>query len=195
MKKSGCEFVDMGIESGSQTVLDNMDKRLSREQSLNAIQMLSDHGIYSRGSFIVGFPGETEETFSHTIDLINKSGLPYYHPYLFYYSKNSLLGDENNQFSLTGTGLAWKHATMDSVKASHLMSQMTGEIGHGYTDGISYVEEIYKLLRGEGYSPEQVLELFRLKRDLQLAIEESGSTENHSPRVDKALNGLEMLVK
>jgi len=34
MKRSGCEFVDLGLESGSQTILDNMDKRLSRKQSL-----------------------------------------------------------------------------------------------------------------------------------------------------------------
>ena len=33
MKESGCEFVDLGLESGSQTILDKMDKRLKRAQS------------------------------------------------------------------------------------------------------------------------------------------------------------------
>jgi len=66
MKRSGCEFVDLGLESGSQTILDNMDKRLKKEQSLAAIRMLNDYGIISRGSFIIGYPGETSDTFSET---------------------------------------------------------------------------------------------------------------------------------
>ena len=52
MKRSGCEFVDLGLESGSQTILDKMDKRLKREQSVAAIKMLNDQGIVSRGSLL-----------------------------------------------------------------------------------------------------------------------------------------------
>ena len=51
MKRSGCEFLDMGLESGSQTILDNMDKRLSRDQSLEAIRMLNDYGIVKPRQF------------------------------------------------------------------------------------------------------------------------------------------------
>jgi len=74
--------VDVGIESGSDAVLRNMDKKLRREQSLEAIRALNAEGIYSRGSFIVGFPGETEETLLDTVALINECRLPYHHPYL-----------------------------------------------------------------------------------------------------------------
>ena len=161
MKRSGCEFVDLGLESGSQTILDNMDKRLSREQSFEAIKMLNDHGIVSRGSSIIGYPGETEETFSETIDFINESGLPYYHPYLFYYTGNTLVHPEREALGLEGLGLAWRHDTMDSVGASRLMSQMPERIDKSFTDGQAYVEEIYKLLRGEGYSSAEILELYR----------------------------------
>ena len=76
MKQSGCEFVDLGLESGSQKILDNMDKRLSRTQSFDAIRLLNDNGIISRGSFIIGYPGETRDTFLETVDFINESGLP-----------------------------------------------------------------------------------------------------------------------
>ena len=58
MKQSGCEFVDLGLESGSQTILDNMDKRLNQNESFEAIRLLNDHGIISRGSFIIGYPGK-----------------------------------------------------------------------------------------------------------------------------------------
>ena len=175
MKQSGCEFVDLGLESGSQTILDNMDKHLSCQQSLEAIGLLNDHGIISRGSFIIGYPGETRDTFFETIDFINESGLPYYQPYLFYYTANTLVHEERKALNLRGLGLAWAHETMDSVEASRLLMQMIELIPESFTDGQSYVEEIYKMLRGEGYAQGDIKELFRLKRQLQLALREHPS--------------------
>jgi len=195
MKRSGCEFVDMGIESGSQIILDNMHKRLKREQSFDAIRMLNDHGIYCRGSFIIGYPGETQETFAETIDLINSSGLPYYQPYLFYYSRNILIHKDKDRFGLEGLGLAWRHNTMDAVDASDLMSQMIHQIDEGFTDGQTYIEEIYKLLRGDGYTSRQILELFRLKRELQLTIPKWDSTSPFSQETEQIFNQLEAVIK
>jgi len=195
MKLSGCEFVDLGLESGSQTILDNMDKRLKVDQSIEAVKMLGDHGIYGRGSFIIGYPGETPETFSETVEFINNSGLPYYHPYLFYYSGNTLVHQERDRFGLQGLGLAWSHNSMDSVEASRLVGEMLQRIDKSFTDGQTYVEEIYKLLRGEDYGPHEIRELFGLKRELQLAIRESGSKEPFSQKIEEALVKLESLVK
>lgn len=195
MKRSGCEFVDLGLESGSQTILDNMDKRLKKEQSFEAIRMLNDYGIISRGSFIIGYPGETTDTFSETIDFINGSGLPYYHPYLFYYTGNTLVHQEREALGLKGLGLAWRHDTMDSVEASRLMFHMLERIDKSFTDGQAYVEEIYKLLRGEGYSPAEILELFRLKRGLQLSIKNSRANEPSSQEVHHILASLEALIR
>ncbi len=189
MRKAGCEFVDMGIESGSQTILDNMDKRLEREQSMAAVRMLNDQGITSRGSFIVGYPGETEETFLETVDLIQESRLPYYHPYLFYYSRNTLVHREREAFGLEGLGLAWRHRTMDSVEASELMARMPGLIEPGLTDGQTYIEEIYKLLRGKGHSREEIQELFRLKREMVIA------PDVHAPSAQSALDRMEALLR
>ena len=195
MKRSGCEFVDLGLESGSQTILDNMDKRLKKEQSFEAIRMLNDYGIISRGSFIIGYPGETADTFSETIEFINESGLPYYHPYLFYYTGNTLVHQEREALGLKGLGLAWRHDTMDSVEASRLMSHMLERLDRSFTDGQAYVEEIYKLLRGEGYSPKKIKELFRLKRGLQLSIKNSRANEPFSQEVNQILASLEALIR
>jgi radical SAM superfamily enzyme YgiQ (UPF0313 family) len=194
MKTAGCEFVDMGLESGSQTILDNMDKRVKREQAFSAIEMLNGEGINSRGSFIVGYPGETRETFDETVDFINGSGLPYYHPYLFYYSKRSPVHEDRDAFDLQGLGLAWKHKTMDAVEASLLMSQMVQRIPRSFTDGVNYIEEIYKLLRGESYSPERIRDLFEAKRELQLAVDGSGAKTSSAPVAQGILERIESLV-
>ena len=195
MKKSGCEFVDLGLESGSQTILDRMDKRLSRKQSLEAVQMLNDHGIVSRGSFIIGYPGETEDTFGETVDFINESNLPYYQPYLFYYTGNTLVHQDREMLGLRGLGLAWAHHSMDSVKASYLLSQMMERIPRSYTDGQSYVEEIYKLLRGEDYSRDEIRELFRLKRELQLATRSQAGEAFQSSEIRNILSKMERRVR
>ena len=195
MKRSGCEFVDLGLESGSQTILDNMDKRLKKEQSFEAIRMLNDYGVISRGSFIIGYPGETSDTFSETIDFINGSGLPYYHPYLFYYTGNTLVHQEREALGLKGLGLAWRHDTMDSVEASRLMSHMLERIDRSFTDGQAYVEEIYKLLRGEGYPPAEILELFRLKRELQLSIKEASADGPSTQEIERILSNLQVVVR
>jgi len=195
MKQSGCEFVDLGLESGSQKILDNMDKRLSREQSFDAVRLLNDHGIISRGSFIIGYPGETRDTFFETVDFINKSGLPYYQPYLFYYTANTLVHEERERLNLRGLGSAWVHETMDSVEASHLLMRMIELIPESFTDGHSYVEEIYKMLRGEGYAREDIRELFRLKRKLQLTLRDHPSAGPSSPETSPILKEMKGLIE
>jgi len=195
MKKSGCEFVDLGLESGSQRILDRMDKRLKKEESLEAIRMLNDSGITARGSFIIGYPGETRDTFSETVEFINDSGLPYYHPYLFYYTGNTLVHRDRAPLGLKGLGLAWRHDTMDSVEASRLMSRMPERIHRSFTDGQAYVEEIYKLLRGAGYSPGEIKMLFRLKRDLQLAMKALAPDRPFSEQTEGILSDLQALVR
>jgi radical SAM superfamily enzyme YgiQ (UPF0313 family) len=156
--------------------------------------MLNDHGIYSRGSFIIGYPGETEKTFSDTIKFINESSLPYYSPYLFSYSKRSLVNEEADRFGLRGIGRAWRHDTMDAVEASHLMSQMLTRVPNGFTDGLANIEEIYRLLRGKGYSPDNIWEIFRLKRELQLSSKGLPSDKPFSPEVIKLLEEVKALT-
>lgn len=195
MKRSGCEFVDLGLESGSQRILDNMDKRLSRGQSFDAIGLLNDHGIISRGSFIIGYPGETRDTFFETVSFINESGLPYYQPYLFYYTANTLVHEEREARKLRGLGSAWAHETMDSVEASRLLMEMIEQIPESFTDGQSYVEEIYKMLRSEGYERKGIRELFRLKRQLQLVLREQPSAGPSAPETAPILKKMAGLIQ
>ncbi|MBW1888539.1 MAG: hypothetical protein JRI52_09355 [Deltaproteobacteria bacterium] len=84
---------------------------------------------------------------------------------------------------------------MDAVEASHLMSQMIHRIDEGFTDGQTYIEEIYKLLRGDGYTPQQILELFRLKRELQLTLPKRDSDPPFSQETGQIFNQLEAVIK
>lgn len=195
MKASGCDLLVMGVESGSPAILRNMDKRLKPEQAVNAIRLLKDHDIDSQAAFVIGYPGETQGTFHETIDLIKGSGLNYYHPYLFYYSREMLVHQEREMFGLQGLGLAWRHRTMDSVEASANMAQMISLIPESFTDGQQNTWETYKVLRGEGYSREEILSLHRLKRDLYMAVTEKGPEKDYPSTQKEILGKLESIVK
>ena len=195
MKRAGCEFVNMGIESGSQTILDNMDKHLKRGLIIEAIKRLNANGIYGEGGFILGYPGETCETFSDTVDLINSSKLPYFQPNLFYYSKDMLVNQDREKFGLTGLGMAWKHNTMDAAMASQLMVEMVRSVEHGFHEPQVSAWETFRLLRGEGYTPEEIYDLLRLKRALSLALEASSPDHGFPPKVEEILGKFEAVLK
>ncbi len=69
---SGCETVWMGAESGSQKVLDAMDKGTTIEQIREATALLNKHGIRPAFFLQFGYPGETVEDIRMTIALLNE---------------------------------------------------------------------------------------------------------------------------
>lgn len=66
MKQAGCWEMSFGLESGSNDLLQKMDKAASLEKSVRAINWANDVGIRSKGLFMLGFPGENEETMAQT---------------------------------------------------------------------------------------------------------------------------------
>jgi radical SAM superfamily enzyme YgiQ (UPF0313 family) len=69
---AGCDNVWMGAESGSQKILDAMDKGITVEQIAEAVQLLKSHHI--KASFFIqfGYLGETKTDISLTIKMITK---------------------------------------------------------------------------------------------------------------------------
>ncbi len=72
LAKSGCDYVWMGAESGSQKILDAMDKGTSIDQIRKANALLKKHGIHTAFFLQFGYPGETSEDIQLTIDLLNE---------------------------------------------------------------------------------------------------------------------------
>lgn len=68
LKSSGCFRVWIGAESGSQKVIDAMDRRVKVEQVREMIQLSKKYGIQSGTFIMVGYPGETEDDISQTLE-------------------------------------------------------------------------------------------------------------------------------
>ena len=68
MKKSGCYFMSLGIESANQRILNIIKKRLDKNLVRNVVTMVKNSGIDAVGFFIIGFPTETKEEIMNTIN-------------------------------------------------------------------------------------------------------------------------------
>jgi len=72
MKDAGCCLIKIGIESGSQKILDNMNKGTTIKKIEEAVKLIKKSGIKVHGSFVFGLPGETKETAKQTIAFAKK---------------------------------------------------------------------------------------------------------------------------
>ena len=77
MSKAGCLRLYMGLESGSQRVLDAMKKGLTVETIREKMKIVRASGIEASAFFIAGFPGETEEDHQESVALAKEVGLDY----------------------------------------------------------------------------------------------------------------------
>ena len=69
-KEIGCWMIEYGFESGSQKMLNIINKQVSVEQNRNAALWTHDAGIYTSPAFVLGMPGETNETIDETIGFL-----------------------------------------------------------------------------------------------------------------------------
>ncbi len=72
LKDAGCHTLNLGIESGSQRILNFLGKRISVQQNINAIQACRRNGITCDANFMVGLPTETVEELNMTRDFAQK---------------------------------------------------------------------------------------------------------------------------
>lgn len=87
--KKVCEHLHLPVQSGSTRVLKEMNRQYSKEQYLDMIAKIKEQvpGIALTTDIIVGFPGETEEDFEETLDVVEKA--QYDMAYTFLYSKRT----------------------------------------------------------------------------------------------------------
>ncbi len=72
MGQAGCRLISWGIESGNEQILRNVRKGAYPDKARRALHWAKKAGIMNWGYFIIGLPGETEETIRQTIDFSKK---------------------------------------------------------------------------------------------------------------------------
>ena len=75
MAEAGCVLIGYGIESGSQRMLDFINKKVTVEQAKQAIRLTKKYLGWADCSFMIGYPGETKETIRETVDFCKELDL------------------------------------------------------------------------------------------------------------------------
>lgn len=84
-----CHHLHLPVQSGSSRILEKMNRRYTKEQYLSLVERIRTAvpDIALTTDIIVGFPGETEEDFLETLDVVRK--VRYHSAYTFQYSKRT----------------------------------------------------------------------------------------------------------
>jgi radical SAM superfamily enzyme YgiQ (UPF0313 family) len=75
IKKAGCNHIAYGLESGSQKILDIMNKKATVDQNREAVRLAEKVGLYPGTSLMIGMIGETRETFEETLRFCLELGI------------------------------------------------------------------------------------------------------------------------
>lgn len=70
LKEAGCFMIEYGFESGSQKMLDIMEKRVTVKQNIDAARWTKEAGLFTMPALVLGMPGETRETVRETIEFL-----------------------------------------------------------------------------------------------------------------------------
>lgn len=128
MKEAGCIWVCYGFETGSQKILDEVNKRTSVEQNIEAALVTKKAGILVAATMIAGLPTEDENDFQESVRFLEKidpassgfniftllPGTEYYKRYL-----NNGIIDRNNR--------DWRELGMINVSKKQSYSDISKE--------------------------------------------------------------------
>ena len=84
-----CEQIHLPVQSGSNSILKKMNRHYTREYYLDLVKKIKEEipGATLTTDIIVGFPGETEEDFQDTLELVKEVG--YSSAFTFIYSRRN----------------------------------------------------------------------------------------------------------
>src|SRR3974390_187376 len=188
MGRAGCEGVFIGAESGSDVMLERMNKTVRRSNLLSAIPRLQANGISCHANLIVGFPGETFETVDETIDLIERAKPDYFRAQLWYADPMTPIWNRRNEFGIRGEGFSWSHNTMDADTACELIERMFLCVEHSAwlpQHGFEQWSTFY--LQQHGMTRQQVRTLVRCFND---AIKDKLLSRHRRDSAPKLINAL-----
>ena len=123
MYKAGCRLCSIGVESGSQMILDNIGKRITLDGIRKTVKILKKNKIKIYNYFVIGLPWETEETVEETI----KFAIELDSDFISFYTANPLPGTKYFAYSminkLISEELDFSHSYYEPVVCSHKLSK------------------------------------------------------------------------
>ena len=70
LKQAGCHMLKLGVESGNQNILENIEKGITLEQTRRVFRWCRELGMETHAHVMIGCPGETHDTLNQTIRFV-----------------------------------------------------------------------------------------------------------------------------
>lgn len=97
---NGCLEVGFGAESGSQKILNTINKKIKVSDIKNTIEIIKKNKMFARASFIIGLPGENHQTVKETYKLIKDSKLDDFVVFMYHPYRGTYIYDNIEEFDL-----------------------------------------------------------------------------------------------
>jgi len=142
-----CKLIHLPLQSGNTKVLKEMNRKYTKEQYLELVEKMKDKipNLTLSTDIIVGFPGETDEEFEDTLDVVNK--VKFEQVYMFIYSRR--VGTPGDRME-NQVPEEIKHKRFDRLKA--LVESQIAENNQKYIGTIQKV-----LVEGESKNNSEML--------------------------------------
>ena len=129
-----CKIIHLPLQSGSTNILKKMNRKYTKEQYLELEEKIKKEipNVAFSTDIIVGFPGETEEDFENTMDVVKK--VKFEQVYMFIYSRRVGTPADKMEEQIPEE---IKHKRFDRLK--ELVEKQTGENNKKYIDTIQKV--------------------------------------------------------
>jgi p-methyltransferase len=159
LSHSGCAGVFLGVESADDKVLANMNKRAHGDDYRRGIAEFNKRNIASFASLIVGFPGESQQSITNTINFLNEACPTFYRVEPLWYNVRAPIAKDAERFGLSGSAFRWKHSTMEANTAADGAQRIFEEV-RGAAWMPMYMFDFWALpyLMGKGMTLQEVVE-------------------------------------
>lgn len=159
LRKAGCREVQLGLESAHPSILREMNKQSDPQTYYSVVKSLLRNGIDVSATFIIGFPGETEETAKTTIDFIKSIDFEEYEGNFVWWIFPFMLiplcpiydPKERIKYGLEGYWHTWSHDTMDYQQAHEIIKNAFFDIdksSQGYSaDNLDMLQNLSPIKR------------------------------------------------
>ncbi|MCO4795016.1 MAG: radical SAM protein [Bacteriovoracaceae bacterium] len=175
MKRAGWKAVILGIESGNDNMLRNMEKTVTTKKNERGVDICKKNGILTFCTIIMGYPGETPESIKDSVNFLNNNPVDFCVVQPFYYLHNSPIHQKREKYKLTGRGLIWSHETMNSSELQQYINQSLFDITTPiYSSESACMWELIYILY-KGYD----VEFYRDYRKMICSLKAKGIKENH----------------
>jgi len=128
MRESGCVEVGIGLESGSQRILDIVNKGTNIKKNMEMVKLCRSLGMRVKGFVMVGLPGENRESVKQTADFLEEADLDDLDVTIYTPYPGSLIYENKEKFDITfkdDYGHAWYKGRPGSYRSLVSTSSLT----------------------------------------------------------------------